>query len=235
MMRPPRQNRITSETYRSEHWPPIKAYLEAVLTGVQPAVHMEDVMRRVYNLVCQRHSASLSNDLVGVVTEFLTAARDSLLRAQPHVLQAAALLLGRWEAAVRTICSTFRHLDEKYTKVTQGTNLHSLLGDLFARTVLQHTPLVELVRSLLSPQATPELLVEPSLLMLLVQSLYRTDKSFASANVQLFAKYVPCLHEPGSLQAEALAAGQHIKSLEMRGFSRGEGPLKRKFESFVNG
>jgi len=198
-MRSPKITTISQEEYTTKYLPEI---LQAIVQILDNPEHLhfsqEGLLRTIYNVCCQRHSALLHSDIMRCVQNHLLQVVQYL--ASVPDIQFLSLLVSfiqKFKKSVAVLQQLCRYLERVYVVDKFGTPFNILFLTSFNQIVIhnqhQQPRLVTLLQTL--PAAT-----DPTLCMALAKELYNLDKENTTLCLKLFSLYIPSLQATYTLE-----------------------------------
>jgi len=226
-MRSPKITTITLEEYTNKYLPEITQAITQILYNPDHLhFSQEELLRAIYNVCCQRHSALLHNDLMECIhTHLLQITQHLASLSDSQFLPALINHLQRYKKSVAVLHPLFRYLERVFVVDKFGSPLNNLFLNTFNQTVI-HNPhqkprLLALLHTL-PPNS------DPVMCLTLSKELYSLDKDNAGLCPQLFAMYIPCIQTANNLAADIQETQNIISQLTSQGYNTG-GSHKRKF------
>jgi len=198
-MRSPKITTITQEEYTTKYLPEI---VHAIMQILDNPEHLhfsqEGLLRAIYNVCCQRHSALLYSDIIRCVQNHLLQLVQ-YLASIPDIqfLPFLVTYIQKFKKTVAVLQQLCRYLERVYVVDKFGTPLNILFLTAFNQIVI-HNPqqkprLVTLLHNI--PAAT-----DPTLCMALAKELYSLDKENTALCLKLFSLYIPSLQATHTLE-----------------------------------
>lgn len=196
---------ITAEDYESKYWPELENAIDQllrVIPGQYLSVSYEQVYSCVYKCVCKQLSERLYEDLMRHITNHLEQLSIQLQSFMGpdyrNYIDRFNFSLNQYLQALQGIVPVFNYLNRFYIELKLKQDLMVELKKLFVKFVADRH--IDTLISLLDNIHVRPLSVLPAVVSQLVINLHKIRPEYAQLRPQLFARYIPNVLPPCSLE-----------------------------------
>jgi len=217
-MRSPKITVISQEEYHVKYWPGISHAVSQILCD-SDNLHFsqEELLRAIYNVCCQRHSAMLYSDLMKCISNHLhQVAQHLALLSDAELLPNVIIHLQRYKKSIAVLQQLFRYLERCYIFQTLGTPLNILFMTTFNQGVIHDPQLKPRLINLLHIVTLSN--TDQNLCMALAKELYSLDKDNAGLCMRLFSMYIPSVQVAHTIDNDIKETQLLIQQLTEQGW-----------------
>jgi len=216
-MRPPKVTTIPKEDYERNYWPHLSTVLTQIFANPKGVAYsQEELYRNIYNICCQRHTASLYNDLMSLVTNHLRNMYTTLATTpDDQFIQVIGTYFVNFKIISEIVCAVFRYMDRVYIMEKMNTTLETILYTSLNNSVLCTPEIKNRLENLLK---LLHLNADPNAIMHLIVGLYKLEKKYIMFNPNLFAMYIPGLQQSRGIDIDRSETLEVIEQLRYQGF-----------------
>ncbi|XP_038071053.1 CDK2-associated and cullin domain-containing protein 1-like isoform X2 [Patiria miniata] len=192
---------LTEEVYVNCYWSQLEGAVSKLLSqepGKFTRLSYEQMYSCVYKCVCHQYSERMYRDLRRIITGYLQekAVYLQMCNASEYCKRFHTVLK-QYTQALGGIVPIFTFLNRFYITQKLGTDLRPELEKMFMQHLQTH--IFKILAVLQEAQAKP-FSVDPSIASDIVCGLYALQPDYAELNPGLFAKYIPSILPPCTVE-----------------------------------